>query len=43
MNRQNIENFGGSGNTLGYYNDGCMSLYVCTNPKNVQHEELTPM
>ena len=33
MNRGNTENF------QGCENDGYMSLYICPNPQNVQHQE----
>lgn len=33
MNRQNIKDFEGSGNTLWYYNDGYKSLYIFPTPR----------
>ena len=35
--RQSKEEFQGSENTTLYFNDGYMSLYICSNHQNAQH------
>ena len=41
MNWWSTREFWGSDKTAWYYNEGYMSLHICTNPQNVQQQEQT--